>query len=238
MKFISPLIKITDTCNFNCKFCYYAQKQSNQDMSKKIMPLELTKKIIKETCEYNLKNGNNQIHLIFHGGEPMLAGIDYFNEIIEFENQFKKKYPEIIFNNSIQTNGYCITDRWVKFYKDNDFGVSVSIDGENDLNFHQLKGTNKNSNEIVLNNLKKLIDSDVYVTVMSVITNKHIGKELELYNFYKKHNIKDVAFCFCYNKDSDDSVDPTKLGIFLKQDSLYVKGTDMSINEFDWRLRR
>lgn len=28
------------------------------------------------------------------------------------------------------------------------------------------------------------------------------------------------------------------LGVFEKYDSLYVKGSDMSINEFDWRRRR
>ena len=235
MKFISPLIKITDTCNFNCHFCYYAQKQSNIDMSKKIMPFKLLEKVIYELCELNLKNDNNICHLIFHGGEPMLAGLKYFEDIIDFQEKLKKVFPNIIFKNSIQTNGFMINEKWADFFKQNDFGVSISIDGDTNLNFHKLENVKVNSDDIVLNNLKLLIERGVVVTVMSVITNNHIGHEKRLYDFYKKYNIKNVAFCFCYNKDTNDSVDAIKLGEFLINffDLYYYGDYELHVRDFE-----
>lgn len=226
MKFVTPLIKVTDSCNFNCHFCYYAQKQFNENMSKKIMPIGLLKKIIREICELNIENGNNICHVIFHGGEPMLAGLQYFEDVIRYEKQLNEEYPEIAFKNSIQTNGFLINVEWADFFQKYDFGVSVSIDGDTDLNFHKLRLDNLNSDKLVLNKLKLLIERDIALTIMSVITNSHIGNEERLYNFYKKNNIHNVAFCFCYNKDSNDSVDPIKLGEFLKKFfDLYYYGT-------------
>lgn len=235
MKFVAPLIKITDSCNFNCQFCYYAQKQNNDNMSKKIMPIELLKKIIFEICEINTENGNNICHLIFHGGEPMLAGIDYFKEVMLYEDELKEKFPEIKFQNSIQTNGILINEEWADFFKEYDFGVSVSIDGDKELNFHKLRKDFFDSDEVVLNKLKLLIERDVVLTVMSVITDEHIGKEKRLYDFYRKNEIHNVAFCFCFNKDSDDSVNPIKLGEFLKNffDLYYYGDYDLNVRDFE-----
>lgn len=235
MKFITPLIKITDSCNFNCKFCYYAQKQFNKNMSNRIMPLNLIEKIIKETCELNIKNGNNVCHLIFHGGEPMLAGIEYFERVMQFEQKCKTIYPQIEFKNSIQTNGFAINDKWIDFFKKYNFGVSVSIDGDVDLNFHKLRVTKVDSNKIVMDNLKKLINNNVVLTVMSVITNKHIGNEKKLYDFYVKNKIRNIAFCFCYNKDSDDSINPSKLAVFLKNffDLYYYGLYRLNVRDFE-----
>lgn len=235
MKFVSPLIKVTDSCNFNCQFCYYAQKQFNDGMSKKIMPIELLKKIIKEICELNIKNNNNICHVIFHGGEPMLAGLNYFQEIMDYEKELASIYPQVAFKNSIQTNGYLVNEEWANFFQKYDFGVSVSIDGDGDLNFHKLRSGNLNSDEVVINKLRLLTERDIALTVMSVITNNHIGQEERLYNFYKENNIKNVAFCFCYNKDSNDSIDPIKLGEFLKKffDLYYYGEYNLRVRDYE-----
>lgn len=235
MKFVSPLIKVTDSCNFNCQFCYYAQKQFNNNMSRKIMPIELLKKIIREICELNIKNKNNICHVIFHGGEPMIAGLDYFQKIMNYEKELNSEYPQIVFKNSIQTNGYLINEEWADYFQKYDFGVSISIDGDKELNFHKLRNKNLDSDEIVIKKLKLLTERNIALTVMSVITNAHIGQEERLYNFYKDNNIHNVAFCFCYNKDSDDSVDPIKLGEFLKKffDLYYYGKYNLRVGDYE-----
>ena len=133
--FVTPIIKITDCCNYNCQFCYYAQKK--RSLANSIMPIELLKEIICSVVEVNRLQKRNKTHLIFHGGEPLLAGLSYFQEIMAFESEIIVKYPDISFENSIETNGYLLNDTWIEFFRDNNYGVGISIDGPAEMNYHK-----------------------------------------------------------------------------------------------------
>ena len=126
--FITPIIKITDYCNYNCQFCYYAQKKKK--LTNRIMPINLTKKIIKSVVDINVSKNKRKTHLIFHGGEPLLAGLPYYQELLQFEIELMVQYEGLSFENSIETNGYLLDDDWIKFFHENDFGVGISIDGQ------------------------------------------------------------------------------------------------------------
>jgi uncharacterized protein len=63
----------------------------------------------------------------WHGGEPNLAGVDFFELAIEYQQQFGKKGVEII--NCLQSNGTTITPELARFYAKHDFKVGISIDG-------------------------------------------------------------------------------------------------------------
>jgi len=48
----------------------------------------------------------NKVEFIWHGGEPMLAGIDFYRQVVELEAEWSDKGKKIF--NSIQTNGTLI----------------------------------------------------------------------------------------------------------------------------------
>jgi uncharacterized protein len=64
---------------------------------------------------------------VWHGGEPLLAGIDFYNKVIELENRYKRKNQ--IVKNNIQTNGTMINKTWAAFFREYDFHVGMSLDG-------------------------------------------------------------------------------------------------------------
>jgi len=71
----------------------------------------------------------------FQGGEPSLAGLDYFEY---FTDRVNKKIAEtgrkIAVNYAIQTNGIDIDESFALFFKKNNFLVGLSLDGYKEIN--------------------------------------------------------------------------------------------------------
>ena len=70
---------------------------------------------------------DGKLSFIWHGGEPLIVGIDYFRRIVEIQQRLLKKSQRI--RNSVQTNGTLINDEWAKFFSEHDFRVGISLDG-------------------------------------------------------------------------------------------------------------
>ena len=236
--FVTPIIKITDCCNYNCQFCYYAQKK--RSLANSIMPIELLKEIICSVVEVNRLQKRNKTHLIFHGGEPLLAGLSYFQEIMAFESEIIVKYPDISFENSIETNGYLLNDTWIEFFRDNNYGVGISIDGPAEMNYHKRFLHDVESEQIVLKNINRMNELKAPFGVMSVITDDHLDNADELYSFYVTNEIHNVGFCYCFNHDTNDSVNPEKLVSFLKRFfDLYYNGKyKLRVREYEEMIKR
>ena len=228
--FIIPVIKITDSCNYNCKFCYYAQNQLSSDL----MDIELCKKIVKEVYDYNVRQSNENMRIIFHGGEPLLQPIEFFETMLEYEKELNKSNAIRIYH-SVQSNGYYLDDNWIRFFKQNNFDVGISIDGPSWLNFHYNKRGADYCTNRVINNIQKLVNIGVSFGIISVITNEHLDYPEVIYDFCKDNNISDLSLNYCYNPESDDSVDTEKLKGFLsKLFDLYYEGEyPLNIREFN-----
>ncbi len=127
MKKIDLILKVTDQCNLRCKYCY----NSNTGYKNDILPLKYFEKLLDLLCdEYD------SINVIWHGGEPMSAGIEYYREAIKVEERFKFRQG-IQVTNSIQTNGTLITKEFAEFFKKNGFKVGVSYDGIDNDKYRQ-----------------------------------------------------------------------------------------------------
>ena len=50
----------------------------------------MVKKILFQSAEYNRGKSNN-VKVIFHGGEPLLWGINNFREIIQYEKKITEE---------------------------------------------------------------------------------------------------------------------------------------------------
>ena len=113
---------IGSLCNLNCTYCYYLDKADIYGKELKI-PLEVLEKSIKEYLEIN---DSEEITFDWHGGEPLLLGLEYFEKIVELQKKYKggKK----IFN-TVQTNATLLNPDFASFFKNNNFLLGVSIDG-------------------------------------------------------------------------------------------------------------
>ena len=120
---ISVLIKpASSLCNMRCKYCFYADITDNREVkSYGIMSEATLENLIKKAFEY----ASGSATFAFQGGEPTLAGLDFYRKLLELEKKYNVK--NIPVQNAIQTNGYVIDEKWAKFLADNKFLVGLSI---------------------------------------------------------------------------------------------------------------
>ena len=130
-------------CGLRCRYCFYedvARCRETQSMG--IMKRETAENLLRSAAE--AAQPGDVIQITFQGGEPTLAGLEFFQDFIHLE---RKLIPKgITVSHSIQTNGMVVTEEWGEFFKENQFLVGLSLDGTREFHDslrvdHRGKGT-------------------------------------------------------------------------------------------------
>jgi uncharacterized protein len=126
---VSVLIKpASGMCNMHCDYCFYCDETSKREQaSYGFMSEETLKNVIRKT----LLNADGAASYMFQGGEPTLAGLPFFEKVLEYQRQYNKKGIPIY--NAIQTNGLLLDESWCRFLHDHHFLVGLSLDGTEDI---------------------------------------------------------------------------------------------------------
>lgn len=122
---LTLLIKpVSGSCNMRCKYCFYCDEMANRSSTfRGKMSRETLEIIVRRACEY----ASGQLTFIFQGGEPTLAGLDFFRELIALQHKYAPAGLDV--RNSIQSNGLIIDHEWAEFLTDNHFLIGISLDG-------------------------------------------------------------------------------------------------------------
>lgn len=161
---INILILPTDACNMNCVYCFH--KPYSKDVER--MSLNTVKRILEITTPYYKK-----INLIWHGGEPLIMGLDFYKDVIHLQKKYKSKI-----NNSIQSNLTLMTDEFADFIIHNKISISSSFDG---ICNDELRG---NSDKI-LTGRRLILDKGGKCGFIMVVSSKNINYLIESYSFFK-----------------------------------------------------
>lgn len=173
---ITAIVRLTEICNLRCRYCYVGETTSRQ------MSAEVLRKVVTETldeCE--------NVRFLWHGGEPLLAGLDTFKLIVKLQ----EPYQEIRkVQNRVTINGTLLKKEWTDYFKSNKFRVSVSLDGPADIHDANRRYHNGASSfKEALEAIEALKDNQIFVRAVSILTKKSIGREKEIYAFFNKHGI-------------------------------------------------
>ena len=126
-------------CNMRCAYCYYLEKgQFSQHEKQTRMSFDLLERLIRQTIE---ASPGPVVSFVWHGGEPTLAGLDFYRKAVELERKYLPKGWQVW--NNLQTNGLLLNDEWCRFLRENRFDVGLSIDGcqsVHDANRHTMGG--------------------------------------------------------------------------------------------------
>lgn len=127
MKNLNFLIKpASGLCNMRCRYCFYEDEAANRsEASVGRMTAATADKLIEDA--FTALEPRGMVTFAFQGGEPTLAGLDYFRHFVAKVSQCNTKRVQI--NYAIQTNGLAINEDWADFLARNRFLVGVSIDG-------------------------------------------------------------------------------------------------------------
>lgn len=142
-KITSFLIKVASRCNLDCDYCYmYHHADQSWRSMPKLLSNDLQKHFIKRLSEYIQEVGIENCSIIFHGGEPLLAGAGV---LAQFANEIRASTSAKI-DISLQTNGLLLNETTLDILESADIGVSLSLDGPRFANDkHRLTKRGKSS---------------------------------------------------------------------------------------------
>ncbi len=220
---VNPIMKhVGMGCNLRCGYCYY----DKQDRSKRVMNFEILEETIHEVCRYN----KGDVRFFWHGGEPLLIGIDFYEKIIELQEKFKR--PDQMIINSIQTNGTLIDNKWVEFIKKNAFRVGISLDGPQKIHdYYRKYPDGEGSFEKVMKGIKLLKKEEIEFGVVSVVTDQSVKTPEKIFDFFiSQHLTKTINFNPSWGIEAGNRISFEKSVQF----SLYI---DFLIKIFDLWLK-
>ncbi|MEO3872824.1 FxsB family cyclophane-forming radical SAM/SPASM peptide maturase [Nonomuraea sp. B12E4] len=123
------ILKIHSRCDLKCDYCYVYEMA---DQSWKMQPRRVSKDIIAHTAARIAEHANAHrmpaVHLILHGGEPLLAGADHIAHTVHAVRQALG--PAVRVDVSVQTNGMRLDEAYLDLFDDLGVRVGVSLDGD------------------------------------------------------------------------------------------------------------
>lgn len=177
----------------------------------------------------------------FQGGEPTLAGLDYFRHFTETVQRFNQKNSPIFY--SIQTNGTLLTDEWAQFFAEHHFLVGLSLDGDLEGNKFRKKPSGSNSFYRILSAAELLRKHGAEFNILTVLTGYCAENGERIYRYFRAKGFRYLQFIPCLRPfDSDEQSElymtPEQYADFLiRTFNLYVKdyvrGEYISVRQYD-----
>lgn len=199
------LLMISQDCNLRCKYCYatggsYGEKRRFMDT-----------KTAEKAIDVAFSLGNIK-SIVFFGGEPLLN----FELIKHLVNYTKKR--DIVYG--FVTNGTLLTDEMIKFFKKNNFYITISLDGPKEVNdANRIYPDSRGTYDVIIKTIEKLKENKIKFSLEATFTKTALKKG------YRARDI--LEFLYRYT----DSIKITPVG-FIDDPSLTLSKEDL-IEYFD-----
>lgn len=127
------LFKVAARCNIACTYCY---EYRLADQSWRGKPVRMSDAVfdraVERIIEHVVSHSIPAVNVIFHGGEPLLAGKQFFRYAVDSLRSRLKGHCAVTFG--IQSNGTLIDEAWLDLLSELGLTIGISIDGPRELN--------------------------------------------------------------------------------------------------------
>lgn len=226
-------------CNLSCEYCFYRDvSQHREHLGFGIMEKSTAELLVEKTLDFAQ---GESVAFAFQGGEPTMAGLDYFEAFVEIVKKNNKKNSPVFY--SIQTNGTLIDDRWASFFTENDFLVGLSLDGDYIGNKFRKKPSGTNSYYQIIDAAQCFERNNTQFNILTVLTGYCAENGERIYKYFRSKGFKYLQFIPClrpFDSDEDSELymtDEQYSDFLIKVFNLYVKdyvrGNYISVRQFD-----
>lgn len=197
---LSLLVKpVSADCNMRCQYCFYLRPGDPYRSQKHPVMDDRT---LRAMISGYMKSAGRSASFGWQGGEPLLAGLDFFKRVVDYQQRYGS--PGQLVSNNLQTNGLLLNDEWAKFFKRYRFFLGVSLDGpeaDHNLYRHSLNGAN--SFRQTMKGIQVLRDHRVEFSILTVLNDVTAKKPEELYRFFLKNKLYFLQFIPCVEYDRE-----------------------------------
>lgn len=123
------LLKMHSRCNLACDYCYvYTMSDQSWRERPRIMSPALVSVVAARIAEHARAHSLESVRVIFHGGEPLLAGTD---ALADAARKIRAAVDaRVRVQVMVQTNGTLVGEAALKVFESLNIRVGVSLDGE------------------------------------------------------------------------------------------------------------
>mgnify|MGYP001042906233 CR=1 FL=1 len=231
-------------CNLRCSYCFYLRTLDRvyANSSRHRMNEETLRRLV---ASY-MGEGFRVSAFCWQGGEPLLAGLPFYEQVIEFQKRYGGDGRVV--SNAFQTNATLIDENWARFFSQYRCLVGVSVDGPEYLNdTYRLNAGGRGTHARVLDSIKILRDHQVEFNALCVV-NKHTSHHAaEILHYFQDMGIQHLQFIPIVERDEKTGqmaefvMTPEEYGTFLCE--LWDEWTrpgipQVSIRDFEAWLER
>ncbi len=101
-------------CNLSCLYCYSDGADAG------VMSRHTLQTAFEKTARYAERHGFREIHILWHGGEPLLAGLGFFRAAIKILEGLSS---DLRFHHFLQTNSLLLDYDFCAFFRDHEFQI-------------------------------------------------------------------------------------------------------------------
>ena len=219
MKNLNLLIKpASSSCNLRCRYCFYYDVADNREVKNYgIMNDDTLENMVKKVFDDVEYSAN----FAFQGGEPTMAGIEFFEKFHKFVEKYNTK--KIIVNFSLQTNGTLLNKKWLELFKKHNYLIGLSLDGNKEMHdTFRIDAKGEGTFSRVLKAAKMMRKAEVEFNILCVV-NKLIAQNGKLvYNFFRNNGFRYYQFIPCLDslscsEEKDYTLTAEDYGKFLDE---------------------
>lgn len=187
---------VTNKCNMKCVYC---QAQNGKTIPNGIMTRETAQKAV----DIALSSPADNLSFEFQGGEPLL-NFDVIRFIVEYSEKHKGN-KHIQYN--IVSNLTLINDEIIKFIKENNIGISTSLDGSEGVHNHNRRYRNQQGTySDVIKSIMKVREYGICIGAIQTTTQHSLAYAKEIVDTYNDLKMESVFIrpltpLGCANKD-------------------------------------
>ena len=162
---------VSGACNMRCGYCFYRDVSSRRERENLgRMTGETLETLVRRAMNY----ADGSVSFAFQGGEPTLAGLDFFETLMRLEKKYNSR--NIAVSNSVQTNGYDVPDAMIRFFAENSFLIGVSLDGDRETHdLMRVDAAGKGTWERIRGAIERMREAGCMVNILTVV-NRHVAR--------------------------------------------------------------
>ena len=192
------ILQPTPFCNIDCRYCYLPDRADRRKMTAQQTLDMFTRLIAFPTVR-------EEATLIWHAGEPLVMGVDYYETV--FAGMAALAPEGLTVRHCIQTNGTLIDDRWCELFKRWDVNVGVSLDGPREMHdFARVDRAGRGTFDRTMAGVAALRRNGVEFHIISVLSERTLANPRDLFDFYRAHDLVNVAFNIQEREGANDQV--------------------------------
>lgn len=202
-----------------CKYCFYIDETKHRSLPSfgRMSPSTVHALIDKA---FLFADGD--CTFAFQGGEPTLAGLDFFQDFSAYVAQHANP-KNLRIHYAFQTNGLLIDENWANWFASNHVLVGISLDGPKKIHDrYRLDHEGNGTFTRVMAAIHLLEQRGVDFNILTVVTSASAHKGQQIYEFFRKHNFTYQQYIECLDPlevtpgHFEYSLSPQQYETFLK----------------------